>query len=161
MNRQAEVYATWHLGFRFIWCLFDPFHLDRVWKHILLWLLDVFPHFSTHQSFWLTACLPRASTVAAVYLKSNICMLRHSYRSSQRTGTLWPRQHWDGCKMAPDWAGGSCVRKLVHSRPDDCVFVWIGRDSQMGPDGWLDGWKPTEAVWAGEGWKERRKLMEN
>lgn len=141
MNRQASVYTTRHSGFGFICCLFDPVCLDRVWKHILLWLLDVFSHFSTHRSVWLTACLPHPSTVASVYPRSKTCMLRYSYSGSHWTATPLasaPLRWMQNCTGLGRWQ--LHVEASLQQSKWLCVFARIGRVSQVGTDGWQGWW---------------------
>lgn len=160
MNRQAAVYTTRRSGSRFIWCLFDPVCLDRVWKHILMWLLDVFSHFSSHRSVWLTACLPRPSTVAAVYRRSKTCTLRHSYSGSHWTATLL-------ASAALRWMqnGTGLGRWQLHAEAGPQQAKWLCAFARIESVRWalmagrVGGWESTEAVWTGEGWKPRGKLL--
>lgn len=142
-------------GIRFIWCLFGHLCLNRMWKHILICDCATSIPISLHVHLCLTggrfALFPCSSSVYKWMLTEALAHTPRAYTSEHWTGRfgLSP-QPWDWCKTPHEWAGGSCIRKLVHSRPKDHVLVVPGYEETIRwalTASWVVAQKVVESRW--------------
>lgn len=83
----------------------------------------------------------------------------YKYTWAHTALTAWLEPQWGWCKTPSNWAGGSCTRKWIHSRPKDHVLLRAARilgDDWVCTDCCLGG-SPEKNARAGGSWKEREK----